>query len=100
MPVIQNADPVRQSVARILSIPVPLIVKLADRRIGLEEVLRLSVGSIIEFRKSSDEQLELMINNKAIGVGYAVKVGENFGIRLTHIGDVRELLDAMSPPPT
>ena len=98
MPVIQHTDPVRQNVERILSIPVPLIVKLADRRTGLEEVLRLSVGSIIEFRKNSDEQLELMINNKSIGVGYAVKVGENFGIRLTHIGDVRELLDAMRTP--
>lgn len=81
---------------RILQIRVPVIVKLAQRKIDLQEVLRLSTGSIIEFHKSSDDPLELLINNKAIGVGIAVKVGENFGIKLTQVGDVRQIVAAMS----
>ena len=40
-------------------------------------------AAIIEFEKSSDEPLELMINNKVIGLGETVKVGENFGLRIT-----------------
>ena len=36
---------------------------------------------IIEFVKSSSEPLELMINNKVIGQGETVKVGENFIVR-------------------
>ena len=31
----------------------------------------------------------------AIGLGMAVKVGENFGIRLTQVGDTRQLVQAM-----
>lgn len=81
---------------RILQIRVPVIVKLAQRKISLQEVLRLSTGSIIEFYKSSDDPLELLINNKAIGVGVAVKVGENFGIKLTQVGDVRQIVAAMA----
>ena len=81
---------------RILQIRVPVIVKLAQRKINLQEVLRLSTGSILEFYKSSDDPLELLINNKAIGIGVAVKVGENFGIKLTQVGDVRLLVAAMS----
>lgn len=80
---------------RILKLSVPVIVKLAERKISLQEVLRLSNGSIIEFYKSSDDALELMINNKSIGLGAAVKVGENFGIRLTQIGDVKQIVEAM-----
>ena len=82
---------------RILQIRVPMIVKLAERKISLQEVLRLGNGSIIEFYKSADEALEVLINNKPIGTGVAVKVGENFGIRLTHIGDVKQLVSALGP---
>lgn len=80
---------------RILKLRVPVIVTLAERKISVQEVLRLANGSIIEFYKNSDDALELLINNKPIGLGMAVKVGENFGIRLTHVGDTRQLVKAM-----
>jgi flagellar motor switch protein FliN/FliY len=80
---------------RILHLSVPVIVKLAERRLSVNEVLRLGNGSIIEFFKRFDEPLELLINNKAIGVGEAVKVGENFGLRITQIGDVKAVIRSM-----
>ena len=54
---------------RILRLQVPVIVRLAERKLAMSEVLRLGVGAIIEFAKSSDEPLELLINNKPIGAG-------------------------------
>ncbi len=80
---------------RILHLKVPVIVKLAERKLNINEVMRLGTGAIIEFFKSSDEPLELMINNKVIGLGEAVKVGENFGLRLTQIGDVRQIIQSL-----
>jgi len=80
---------------RILCLEVPVIVKLAERKLTLGEVMRLGAGAIIEFSKSSDEPLELLVNNKAIGVGDAVKVGENFGLKITQIGDVREIIRSL-----
>ena len=81
---------------RILRLEVPVIVKLAQRKLPLSEVMRLGTGAIIEFFKRSDEPLELMINTKVIGVGEAVKIGENFGLKITQIGDVKDLIAAMS----
>ena len=80
---------------RILQLEVPVIVKLAERKLTLGEVMRLGAGAIIEFSKSSDEPLELLVNNKPIGVGDAVKVGENFGLKITQIGDVREIIRSL-----
>jgi len=74
---------------------VPIIVRLAERKLNLSEVMRLGTGAIIEFFKSSDEPLELLVNNKVIGLGEAVKVGENFGLRLTQIGDIKQVVAAM-----
>lgn len=105
MPVIHAAPPKPAPAAdapapqgelrRILRLDVPVIVKLAERKLMLSEVLRLGVGAIIEFVKSSDEPLELMINNKTIAVGETVKVGENFGIRITQIGDVKQIIASL-----
>lgn len=82
-------------VRRILRLQVPIIVKLAERKLQLSEVMRLGVGAIIEFVKSSEEPLELLVNNKVIAVGETVKVGENFGLRITHIGDVRQIIQSL-----
>ncbi len=87
-----------QELARILRLEVPVIVKLAERRLALAEVLRLGLGAIIEFSKSSDEPLQLLINNKPIGVGETVKIGENFGLRITQIGDVRQIIKSLGSP--
>lgn len=89
------ATPTPVELQRILRLEVPVIVKLAERRLMLSEVMRLGTGAIIEFFKSSDEPLELLINNKVIGVGETVKVGENFGLRITQVGDLKQVIKSM-----
>jgi flagellar motor switch protein FliN/FliY len=97
MPVLRSPQslPSANELRRILHMQVPVIVKLAERKLTLAEVMRLGPGAIIEFLKSNDEPLELLINNKAIGLGDAVKVGENFGLKINQIGDVREVIRSL-----
>jgi len=82
-------------VRTILKLRVPVIVQIARRRTPLEEVLGLAPGSILEFAKSADDELDLLVSNKQIGKGVAVKVGENFGLRITAIGAARQRVAAM-----
>ena len=98
MPVLRAPKPSTPSAAelrRIMCLQVPVIVKLAERKLTLAEVMRLGPGAIIEFIKSSEEPLELLINNKSIGLGDAVKVGENFGLKINQIGDVKEVIRSL-----
>ena len=100
MPVLHaqyGSDQSSPELRRILRLEVPVIVKLAERKLLLSEVMRLGVGAIIEFVKSSNEPLELLINNKTIGVGETVKVGENFGLRITRIGDIKQVVESLGP---
>lgn len=97
MPVLQAQRPAAASdeLQRILRLQVPVIVRLAERKLSLAEVLRLGVGAIIEFSKNSEEPLELLINNKPIGLGVTVKVGENFGLKISQIGDVKQVIRSL-----
>lgn len=69
---------------------VPIVVELGHRQMNVREVLHLLPGAIVELPKSADEHLELLVNNKPIATGTAVKVGENFGIRISAIGSLEE----------
>jgi flagellar motor switch protein FliN len=94
-PSLPAASPKSAELSRILRLEVPIIVKLAERKRNVNEVMRLGAGAIIEFFKNSEEPLQLMVNNKVIGFGEAVKVGENFGLRITQIGDVRQIVNSL-----
>jgi|GEM_PF-1132140 len=76
-----------EKIRRLLRIRVPVIVQLAARRMALSIIRSLAPGSILEFDKSVDSDLELLINNRCIGAGTCVKVGEHFGLRITQIKD-------------
>lgn len=82
-------------IARILGLTVPVSVILASRDMTVLSILNLKCGSILEFEKSCEDALELNVADRTIGHGQAVKVGENFGLRVTAIGTVRERIDAM-----
>lgn len=97
MPVLQTDrnSTSQAELKRILGLSVPVIVKLAERRMSLAEVMRLGVGAIIEFSKRNEEPLQLLINNKPIAMGETVKVGENFGLRITQVGDIRQIIQTL-----
>jgi flagellar motor switch protein FliN/FliY len=80
---------------RLLRLQVPVIVKLAHRRMRLGEIMRLSVGTIVEFAKPAEEPLDLLVSNVVIGQGDVVKVGENYGLRVTRIGKPAETIRAL-----
>ena len=79
---------------QVLRLEVPLVVVLGERRMAVSEVLSLAPGAIIELPKSADDELHLEIAEKPVGCGRAVKVGENFGIQLSFVGDPRSRLAA------
>ena len=87
--------PTHGKLQRILRLEVPVIVRLAERTLPVGKIVNLSIGAILEFDKSFDSDLDLMINNKCIGRGQAVKVGENFGLRLAYIGSLQDRIKAL-----
>ncbi len=80
----------------ILQLTVPVIVQVGERRLPVDDVLALGPGAILELNKSSDSELSLLVNNKPVASGLAVKVGENFGLRITVIGSARERVEALA----
>ena len=83
-------------IARILKLRVPVVVRLAERQMPLCEILKIVPGTILEFDRRVDEQLDLLANKHQIGSGVAVKVNEQFGLRVTYIGDIKQRIRSLA----
>lgn len=85
-----------QDLSRLLRLEAPIVVRLGERKMPLREVLSLVPGSIIELNKNADDEIDLLVNNVCIGSGSAVKVGENFGIRVSYVGNPADRVQAVT----
>lgn len=93
----QTAMPTSNTTIRRLDVPIRVL--LGSRRMPVREVTSFVPGSLIELPKAADRELELLANNLPIATGTAVKIGENFGLKVAHVGDVRERMNALVQAP-
>ncbi len=70
---------------RVLDVRIELAVELGRRRVRIAEVLDLGPGSVVEFPKSADEPLDVLVNDQLVARGEAVVIGERYGIRITEV---------------
>ncbi len=78
--------PIEASTFELLAeVELEVTVELGRRRLPLADVLRLTMGSVIELDKLVGEPLEIYANNRLIAEGEAVVIDEQFGIRITSL---------------
>ena len=94
-PIAEPPRPATADVGRILGLRVPVTAILAERDMTIEAILNIAAGSIIEFDVSFDSDLILQVADRPTGAGQAVKIGENFGLRVSRIGSVHDRIDAL-----
>ena len=79
----------------ILSIKVPIIVKVTEKKLRMADILKFNLGNVIHFDQDAYQHVELMVNNTTIGLGQPVKIGENFGLKIIQVGDITDTIKAL-----
>jgi len=69
----------------ILDIPVGITVELGSTRLSIQEILRLSAGSVIELNRLAGQPVDIMANGKLIGQGDVVVLEDTVGSRVTRL---------------
>jgi len=85
------------SIDSIMRLEVPLVVVLGEHRVPISSVRQWVPGSIIELQINAEEPLKIRVNNREIGTGSAVKIGENFGVRVSTILGKTDRIQALGP---
>lgn len=72
-----------EQTAHLADVPIDLEVELGRRSMTVEEILGLSVGSVIKMPRSAGENIDIRAGGVIIGTGEIVIIEERFGARIT-----------------
>jgi len=79
---------IEQRIEKLKKMPVTISVRLAEKRIVMEQLLSISPGALLTFNKSCEDLLDLYVNNVLYCRGEAVKIGEKFGLKINDLRPV------------
>jgi flagellar motor switch protein FliN/FliY len=85
----------RQNLEMLLDVDLELSVSFGHTTLMLQEVLKLSSGSIVELNRSANDPVELLVNDAVIARGEVVVVDGNYGIRITEVVSPRERIRSL-----
>ncbi len=60
-------------------------VELGRRKMFIEDILKLSKGTVVELDKLAGDPLDILVNDKLVAQGEVLVLNENFCIRITRV---------------
>ncbi len=80
----------KDTIGLLMDMEMPLLVRFGSTRMPLSDLLALGTGSVIEFRRSPEDPVELLVNGRVVARAMVVVVQGNYGVRITEIATQRE----------
>jgi flagellar motor switch protein FliN/FliY len=72
-------------------IPVRLTLEVGSATLPLSELIGLEHGSVLELDRLAGEPLVIKVNGTAIGTAEVVVSGENYGLKIVALDDLKTL---------
>lgn len=69
----------------LLGVDLEVTADIGSVPLTIAQILALGAGSVVEFRKTVNEPIDLKVNGRTIARGEIVAVDGRFGLRLTEI---------------
>ena len=86
------------TIGLLMDMEMPLLVRFGSTRMLLRDVLALGAGSVVEFRRSPDEPVDLVVNGRVVARAMVVVVQGNYGLRITEIANQRDAVGRDAQP--
>jgi flagellar motor switch protein FliN/FliY len=69
----------------LMDVPLQVTVELGRARLTIENLLKLSQGSVVELNQLIGQPLDILVNSKLMARGEAVVVKDKFAIRIVDV---------------
>lgn len=78
-------SPSNHALDRLRTLPILASVRVCGRSLKLSEFLEWTPGKVLTFDQTPNAPLSILVGNRVVGQGQAVKVGQQMGLRLQRI---------------
>jgi len=93
-----SADAGKDTLGLLMDMEMPLLVRFGSTRMPLADLLSLGAGSVVEFRRTPEEPVELLVNGRVVARANVVVVQGNYGVRIIEIASQRDDLVTNTTP--
>lgn len=85
----------RRNLEMLLDLEMEVAVSFGQTQMLLEDVLKLSIGSIVELNCQASDPVEVLVNDTIIARGEVVVVDSNYGVRITDVSSRKERIQSI-----
>lgn len=82
----------RASMDLLMNIPLEISVQIGSTQRKIKDIVDFTNGTVIEIDKQVSQPVDVLANNKLIAHGEIVVIEDNFGLRITEVLDMKELI--------
>ncbi len=79
----------------LLDVELPIVVSFGETEMQLKDILKFSVGSVIELEKSVNDPVVIKVNDKPIARGEVVMIDGNYGVKILEVESTAERLRSL-----
>lgn len=79
----------------LMRIPVRVKVRMAAKSVAVRDLLHMLPGSVIEFERKADGEVELLVNSHVVARGEAVRSGRRYGMRVTAVAPIEKRVGSL-----
>lgn len=80
----------------ILDVPVRISVEVGRKDMRVEELLRLTQGSVVELNRMAGEPVDVLVNGMPVARGEVIVLADKFAVRLTEVVNPAERYQRVS----
>lgn len=85
----------RRNLEMLLDLEMEVTVSFGQTEMPLDDVLKLSVGSIVELNCQASDPVEVLVNDTVIARGEVVVIDSNYGVRITDVSSRKERIQTI-----
>lgn len=81
----EDADKSATDLAPVFDVPVNISAVLGKSQMSVEQLLKLTSGSVLELDRKVGEAIDIFVNNRLVARGEVVVVEDRLGVTMTEI---------------
>jgi flagellar motor switch protein FliN/FliY len=85
-----------QNLDLLLDLEMPVTISFGATRLPLNEIAKLTTGSVVELNRTVAEPVDVVVNNRSIARGEVVVVEGNFAVRIKQVLSRQDRLQSLS----
>ena len=92
-----SVDPMSgNSMNLLMNVNLDVSVEIGRTKRKIKEITEFGQGTVIELEKQAGAPVDIVVNGQLLAHGDVVVIGDNFGVRITEIVGVQNLVDSLN----